>query len=131
MAQEFADFLEEMKRRPVEEKVQALSIVIEKLIQIVLNMTDDIGTNLNFFKTEIGTIKTEIGTLKMEHVQKELKELKSPSSPNLSQPQKLSSPPHPPPKIEKPKNIEIVSPRSAIMGELKELFKKRDGSSGK
>ena len=130
------DFLEEIKKRPVEEKVQTLSTVVEKLIQIVLNLTEDIDKNLNFFKTEIGTSKKEIGTLKIiisslgteiSILKKEKvsqKELKSPPSPplNSSQPEKLSSSTLPPPKFEK---INLPSTRSAIMGELKELFRKK------
>lgn len=101
MAEEFANILDGIIKKPLEEKIQRLSQTVKKTIEILLNLTDEMDTKMDLLKMDITKIKAEI------------KELKPKTT-------KMTPPPPP------PRHFKMIPPtKEAILSELKGLFKKQ------
>ena len=111
MAEEFADILDNIRRKPMEERIQALGNIVEKLIQTILNISNNTEIILNSFRKEIDTLEEQIKIMRVSQTQIDIKQLKL-KPPEPLQSSQLTSKPIPP-----------IPTRSMIVGELKELFK--------
>ncbi|MFX1571315.1 MAG: hypothetical protein ACFFB0_01065 [Promethearchaeota archaeon] len=149
-AEEFASFLETTRKAPLEEKLNDFGDIVEKIMQIVLKISDLVDQSLQTVNTRVTNLQNQLTT-----INNDLTSLKAGgpvtsatstvSSPALGAPPggpPLSSPPGGPPGGPPPppggpgsapapnRPASPVSLRGAIMGELKELFAKRKSQSG-
>ena len=126
MAEEFSNFLDQTREAPLREKVDGLSDIIEKMMMLIMSIPDNVDrlfTNINDKITnidkKINDLDGKIANLKVAPAAS----LATNSSTPISSPGAPPPPPGAPPTPPRPANP--VSLRSSIMGELKELFKKR------
>ena len=111
MAEEFADILDDIKRKPMEERIQALGSIVEKLIQTILNVSNNTEIMLNSFRKEIDTLEQQIKVMRVSQTNIDIKQLKL-KPPEPLQPSQFTPKPTPP-----------IPTRSMLVGELNELFK--------
>ncbi len=144
MAEEFNTFLAEAKKSPIEEKVNAFGDIVEKIMSIVLRIPDLVDQSLNGLNQKISNVESRINTLNSD-----LASLKArggvaslgavgPKAPGTPPPPP-GGPPGVPPGTPPPppggppggpgggRPASPVSLRGAILGELKQLFAKKQG----
>ncbi|TFF88459.1 MAG: hypothetical protein EU550_01255 [Promethearchaeota archaeon] len=150
MAEEFANFMQETRKAPIEEKLNSFGDIVEKMMFMILKIPDLVEQSLNTINQKISTLETRINT-----INNDLNSLKrggglskpivaTPKAP-ASAPPPTSGPPGgpprgppggppggpPPPPGGSPggpgaaRPASPVSLRGAIMSELKQLFNKR------
>ncbi|MFW9949895.1 MAG: hypothetical protein ACFFKA_07210 [Candidatus Thorarchaeota archaeon] len=141
MAEEFANFMQETKKAPLEEKLNAFGDIVERMMSVILRIPDLVDQSLAGVGQRISTLES-----RFDNMNNELSALRTrgtgaspvvaaPSAPSSIPPPPggppggpPSGPPPPPggpggPGAARPANP--VSLRGAIMGELKQLFSKR------
>lgn len=132
MAEEFSNFLDKTREAPLREKVDGLSEIIEKMMMLIMSIPDNVDrlfTNINDKITnidkKINGLEGKIANLKVGPAASEGANSSTPIASPGAPPPPPGAPPRPgaPPTPPRPANP--VSLRSSIMGELKELFKKR------
>ena len=110
MAEEFADFILELNKKPLKEQVKELRVIIGTLVQITENF-------INYYDMEHSIIHNKIIALETKQLNSKLPKIEV-----------LSVQPPPPPPQQRPigdKNI-----RFTVMKELKGLFEKREELNG-
>ncbi len=143
MAEEFANFMQETRKAPLEEKLNAFGDIVERMMSMLLRIPDLLDQTLSNFNQKISSIES-----KMNNMNNDLAALKtrggggaapviaSPSAPTSVPPPSSGPPGGPPggpppppggppgsPGPQRPANPQSL--RGAIMGELKQLFAKR------
>ncbi|MFX1447317.1 MAG: hypothetical protein ACFFCG_04200 [Promethearchaeota archaeon] len=141
MAEEFANFMQETKKAPLEEKLNAFGDIVERMMSVILRIPDLVDQSLAGVGQRISTLESRFNTMNNEL--SSLRTRGTGSSPAITAPSAPSSIPPPPggppggppsgpppppggpggPGTTRPANP--VSLRGAIMGELKQLFSKR------
>ncbi len=120
MAEEFASFLSDAKKSPIEEKVNAFGDIVEKIMTIVLRIPDLVDERIAVIQANINNLSNDISALKT-------RAMTSPATPGGAPggppPPPGGAPGGTPPGPKAPSSP--VSLRGAIMGELKQLFAKR------
>ena len=142
-AEEFASFLDNTRKAPMEEKISAFGDIIEKIMQIVLKIPDLVDNSLNDINSKVSNLQNQLTSINSD-----ISTLKSrpaagpaPSAPGAPSggppggpPRSPPPPPGAPPGGPRPapgpapgpaRPASPVSLRGAIMGELKSLFAKR------
>ena len=142
MAEEFANFMQETRKAPLEEKLNSFGDIVEKMMFMILKIPDLVEQSLNAINQKISTIETRINTINNDvNALKRGSNLSTPivATPKApaSAPPPLSGPPGGPPGGPPPppggppggpgasRPASPVSLRGAIMSELKQLFNKR------
>ncbi len=126
MSDEFNAVLNSMREAPIREQVEGLSDVIEKMMMLIMSIPDQVDTMVNGLQSQISGLQTKISGLESRIASGATAApgVGAVPSPGGAMP---GAPPPPPgapaPRPEAPANP--ISLRSSIMGELKELFKKR------
>ena len=140
MAEEFSNFLDQTREAPLREKVDGLSEIIEKMMMLIMSIPDNVDKLFSNINDKITGIDKKINGLegKIANLKVSQGIVANPSAPISTSggapgapppppgaPPMPGAPPRPgaPPTPPRPANP--VSLRSSIMGELKELFKKR------
>jgi len=122
MAEEFANFMQEAKKAPLEEKLNTFGDIVERMMSMILRIPDLVDQSLaNVGVSALRTRGTGASPV-----------IAAPSAP-ASAPPPSAGPPGgppggPPPPPGGPGGVRPASPvslRGAIMGELKQLFSKR------
>jgi len=126
MADEFNAVLDSMREAPLREQVEGLSEVIEKMMIVIMSIPERVDTIIANLTSQINGLQMKVSNLESRIASGATgAPIASSSSPGgISMP---GAPPPPPGALslrpEAPANP--ISLRSSIMGELKELFKKR------
>ena len=128
MADEFNSVLNSMREAPIREQVEGLSDVIEKMMMLIMSIPDMVDKQINQLNQQINGLHTKISGLESRiaagATAAPAAGAGAPPPPGGAVP---GAPPPPPgapaPRPQAPANP--ISLRSSIMGELKELFKKR------
>jgi hypothetical protein len=125
MADEFNAVLNSMREAPIREQVEGLSEVIEKMMMLIMSIPDQVDMMVGQLQSQISDLQTKIsglesriaagGTVAPGPIQGGT----TGAAPGAPPP----PPGAPAPRPQAPANP--ISLRSSIMGELKELFKKR------
>ena len=132
MAEEFSNFLDQTREAPLREKVDGLSDIIEKMMMLIMSIPENVDrlfSNINDKITnidiKINGLEGKIANLKVSPGTPLAANSSTPISSPGAPPPPPGAPPRPgaPPSPARPANP--VTLRSSIMGELKELFKKR------
>jgi len=144
MAEEFANFMQEAKKAPIEEKLNAFGDIVERMMSVILKIPDLVDQSLATVNQKISTLESRFTT-----INNDLSALRTrgvgaspviaaPTSPSNAPPPSGGppggppSPPGGPPGGPPPpggaRPASPVSLRGAIMGELKQLFSKRNQS---
>ena len=143
MAEEFASFLSDAKKSPIEEKVNAFGDIVEKIMTIVLRIPDLVDERIAVIQTNINNLSNDINALKTRAMTSPATPGGAPGgpppppggapggppppppggAPGGPPPPPGGAPGGPPPGPRDPSSP--VSLRGAIMGELKQLFAKR------
>ncbi|MBY9010803.1 MAG: hypothetical protein KGD70_00350 [Candidatus Lokiarchaeota archaeon] len=138
MAEEFANFMQETKKAPLEEKLNAFGDIVERMMSVILRIPDlvdqslaGVGQRIAALESRITTMNNEVSALRTRGTGAS-PVIASPSAP-ASAPPPSAGPPGgppggPPPPPGGPGAARPASPvslRGAIMGELKQLFSKR------
>ncbi len=141
MAEEFANFMNETKKAPLEEKLNAFGDIVERMMFVILKIPDlvdqslaSVGQRISTLESRITTINNEVSALRTRGTGTS-PVIAAPSAP-VSAPPPSAGPPGgppggPPPPPGGPGGVRPASPvslRGAIMGELKQLFSKRTQS---
>jgi len=141
MAEEFANFMNETKKAPLEEKLNAFGDIVERMMSVILRIPDlvdqslaGVGQRISTLESRITTINSEVSALRTRG-SGATPAIAAPSAP-ASVPPPSTGPPGgppggPPPPPGGPGAARPASPvslRGAIMGELKQLFSKRSQS---
>jgi len=143
MAEEFANFMQETKKAPLEEKLNAFGDIVERMMSVILRIPDlvdqslaTVNQKIYSLESQFTKINNEVSSLRTKGVGAS-SVIAAPASPN-SVPPPSGSPPGGPPGGPPPppggppggpgaaRPASPVSLRSAIMGELKQLFSKRN-----
>jgi hypothetical protein len=138
MAEEFANFMQETRKAPLEEKLNAFGDIVERMMSVILRIPDLVDQSLAGVGQRIATLESRITTMNNEVSALRTRGtgaspvIASPSAP-ASAPPPSAGPPGgppggPPPPPGGPGAARPASPvslRGAIMGELKQLFSKR------
>jgi len=138
MAEEFANFMQETKKAPLEEKLNAFGDIVERMMSVILRIPDLVDQSLAGVGQRIATLESRITTMNNEVSALRTRGtgaspvIAAPSAP-ASAPPPSAGPPGgppggPPPPPGGPGAARPASPvslRGAIMGELKQLFSKR------
>jgi len=66
MAEEFANFMQETRRAPLEEKLNVFGDIIERMMSIILRIPDLVDQSLLPLNQKISTLKSRINTLNNE-----------------------------------------------------------------
>lgn len=123
MADEFNAVLNSMREAPIREQVEGLSDVIEKMMMLIMSIPDMVDKQLNQLNQQIVTLQSKVSSLESQIAAGATAAPGAPSTGGTMP----GAPPPPPgapaPRPQAPANP--ISLRSSIMGELKELFKKR------
>ena len=144
MAEEFANFMQETKKAPLEEKLNAFGDIVERMMSVILKIPDLVDQSLAVVNQKISTLESRFNTINNEVSSLRTKGvgtspvIASPTSPS-SVPPPSGGPPGGPPGGPLPpggppggpgpaRPASPVSLRGAIMGELKQLFSKRNQS---
>ena len=150
-AEEFATFLDNTRKAPLEEKLNAFGDIIEKIMSIVLRIPDLVDQSLGTVNEKVSNLQNQVNSLNSQIIQSRsggapavapgtsAPATRAPGGPPGGPPG--GSPPPPPggppgsprgpgqaPAPSRPASP--VSLRGAIMGELKSLFAKRKNQSG-
>jgi hypothetical protein len=143
MAEEFATFLENTRKAPLEEKLNAFGDIVEKIMQIVLRIPDLVDQSLQSINSKVANLQTQVNALNNDLAAVKGKTGVTTPSPLITTPSApVSGPPGgpPPPPTGPPggppggpptgppggtRPASPVSLRGAIMSELKELFNRR------
>jgi len=149
MAEEFANFMRETKKAPLEEKLNAFGDIVERMMSVILRIPDLVDQSLLVVNQKISTLESRFNTINNEVSALRTKGvgsspvIASPSSPSSAPPPSGGPPGSPPPPPGGPpggpppggprgpgpaRPASPVSLRGAIMGELKQLFSKRNQS---
>ncbi len=146
MAEEFANFMAETKKAPLEEKLNAFGDIVERMMSVILRIPDLVDQSLATVNQKISTLESRFNTINNEVSALRTKGagtspvIASPSSPSSAPPPSGGPPGVPPPPPGGPpggpppggpgaaRPASPVSLRGAIMGELKQLFSKRNQS---
>jgi hypothetical protein len=126
MSDEFNAVLNSMREAPIREQVEGLSDVIEKMMMLIMSIPDQVDTMVNGLQSQISGLQSKISGLESRIAAggTAAPGVGAVPSPGGAVP---GAPPPPPgapaPRPQAPANP--ISLRSSIMGELKELFKKR------
>lgn len=148
MAEEFANFMAETKKAPLEEKLNAFGDIIERMMSVILKIPDLVDQSLATVNQKITTLESRFNTINNEVSSLRTKGIgtspviASPTPPSSAPPPSGGPPgsPPPPPSGGPPgsppppggpgaaRPASPVSLRGAIMGELKQLFSKRNQS---
>ena len=148
-AEEFAAFLDNTRKAPIEEKLTAFGDIVEKIMQIILKIPDLVDISLQDVNSKVSNLQNQLTAINQD-----ISSLKSrpggspaaaapaassapggspggpPGGPPRSPPPPPGAPPGGPAPKPAPRPAQPVSLRGAIMGELKSLFAKRKGQSG-
>jgi hypothetical protein len=140
-AEEFTSFLNDAKKSPIEEKVNAFGEIVEKIMTIVLRIPDLVDDRIASLMTKINTLSNDINALKTRAATSPVAPGAAPgvapgAAPGPPPPPggTPGGPPGPPPPPGGPPGGPLPGPRApaspqslrgAIMGELKQLFAKR------
>ncbi|TFG04319.1 MAG: hypothetical protein EU536_04855 [Promethearchaeota archaeon] len=122
MSREFASFMASITGDAVEQKIQELMEILDKVMQITINTSESLYGQIAQLETDIHQTLTKIVNLESRPIPTAAPGgAPIPMSGNgIAAP--LSAPAPPPPQ---PKPMSPVSARAALQGELKELFAKR------
>ncbi|MFX0017438.1 MAG: hypothetical protein ACFFAK_12055 [Promethearchaeota archaeon] len=150
MAEEFANFMQETRRAPLEEKLNAFGDIVERMMSMILRIPDLVDQSLLTLNQKISTLESQINTLNNNMAS--IKSTGGNIAPMISAPTAPSSippPPGGPPSTSSPggsrpppggpppppggppggpganRPASPISLRGAIMSELKQLFNKR------
>ena len=130
-AEEFTSFLENARKSPIDEKINAFGDIVEKMMTMFLRIPDLVDNALLAINQQITSMESRINTINTEVTN--IKSRATLSTPILATPSAPSSAPPPsggpPPSPGAPGGVRPASPvslRGAIMGELKQLFAKRN-----
>lgn len=126
IAEEFASFLDQTRKAPMEEKLNAFGDIVEKIMQIILKIPDLVDISLQDVNSKVSNLQNQLNAMNGD-----ITALKSrpaaaagaPAAPRAPGGAPGSPPPPGGPKPARP--AQPVSLRGAIMGELKSLFAKR------
>ncbi|MHA1727264.1 MAG: hypothetical protein ACTSWY_00870 [Promethearchaeota archaeon] len=133
MSEEFSNFLDQTREKPIREKVDALSEILEKMMMIIMSIPESVDKVISDLSLRISNIDNRING-----IENKIANLKASPTPTVASPSGPSPPlppgapppppgapsrPGTPPKPARPANP--TSLRTSIMGELKDLFKKR------
>ena len=141
MAEEFANFMNETKKAPLEEKLNAFGDIVERMMSVILRIPDLVDQSLASVAQRISTLESRITTMNNEVSALRTRGpgaspvIAAPSAPASAPPPSAGppggppgGPPPPPGGPGGPGGARPASPvslRGAIMGELKQLFSKR------
>ena len=138
MAEEFANFMQETRKAPIEEKLNAFGDIVEKMMMMILRIPDLVDQSLATLNQKISNLESRINNMNNDVAALKTRGggaspmTSTPSAP-ISVPPPSSGPPGgpPPPPGGPPggpgpaRPASPISLRGAIMGELKELFSRR------
>ncbi|MFX0006560.1 MAG: hypothetical protein ACFFA7_07650 [Promethearchaeota archaeon] len=144
-AEEFASFLDSTRKAPLEEKLNAFGDIIEKIMSIVLRIPDLVDQSLGSVNEKVSNLQNQINALNNQlsstrpggapAAATAPVAARTPGGPSGGPP---GGPPPPPPAGPPggpgsgpgpSRPASPVSLRGAIMGELKQLFAKRQQGS--
>ena len=146
MAEEFANFMQETRKAPLEEKLNSFGDIVEKMMFMILKIPDLVEQSLTAINQKISTLETRINTINSDlNTMKRGGNLSTPIVATPKAPASAPPPPGgppggsqggppggpPPPPGGPPGGVGAsrpaspVSLRGAIMSELKQLFNKR------
>jgi hypothetical protein len=146
MAEEFANFMQETKKAPLEEKLNAFGDIVERMMSVILKIPDLVDQSLATVNQKIFSLESQFTKINNEVSSLRTKGvgaspvIAAPASPNSAPPPSGGPPGGPPPPPGGPpggpppggpgpaRPASPVSLRGAIMGELKQLFSKRNQS---
>ena len=146
-AEEFAAFLDNTRKAPLEEKLNAFGDIIEKIMSIVLRIPDLVDQSLGTVNEKVSNLQNQVNSLNSQIMQSRPggapAAVPGTSAPAGGAPGGAPGSPPPPPPGGPPgsprgpgqapapsRPASPVSLRGAIMGELKSLFAKRKNQSG-
>jgi len=146
MAEEFANFMQETKKAPLEEKLNTFGDIVEKMMSMILRIPDlvdqslaVVGQRMSTLESRINSINNDVSALRTRGTGA-APVIASPTAPSSAPPPPGGPPGAPPgappggppggppgarPPPGGPRPASPVSLRGAIMGELKSLFAKR------
>ena len=134
MAEEFANFMNETKKAPLEEKLNAFGDIVERMMSVILKIPDlvdqslaSVGQRISTLESRITTINNEVSALRTRGTGAS-PVIAAPSAPASAPPPMAGPPGGPPGGPGGARPASPVSLRGAIMGELKQLFSKRSQS---
>ncbi len=125
MADEFNAVLNSMREAPIREQVEGLSVVIEKMMMLIMSIPDMVDKQLNQLNQQIVSLQSQVSSLESRIASGATA---APGAPAPRAGAGMPGAPPPPPGAPAPRPQAPANPislRSSIMGELKELFKKR------
>ena len=125
MADEFNMVLNSMREAPLREQVEGLSDVIEKMMMLIMSIPDQVDKMVADLNSQINGLHSKIASLE-SRIAAGATAAPAPGAPSAGGVGPGAPPPPPSapaPRPQAPANP--ISLRSSIMGELKELFKKR------
>ena len=126
MADEFNSVLNSMREAPIREQVEGLSIVIEKMMMLIMSIPDQVDTMVAGLQAQIGGLQTKISGLESRIASGATVAPGVGAAPGPGGAAPGAPPPPPGAPAPRPQaHANPISLRSSIMGELKELFKKR------
>ena len=142
MAEEFANFMQETRKAPLEEKLNTFGDIVEKMMSMILRIPDlvdqslaVVGQRISTLESRINSINNDISTLRTRGIGA-TPVIAAPAAPSSAPPPPAGPPGGPPPPSGGPpggpggpggpRPASPVSLRGAIMGELKSLFAKRN-----
>jgi hypothetical protein len=149
MAEEFANFMQETRKAPLEEKLNAFGDIVERMMSMLLRIPDLVDQSLSNLNQKISSIESRINAMNNDLASLKTRGgvvapiIAAPSAPVSAPPPSVGPPGGPPPSIggppgspppppggppggpgaQRPANPQSL--RGAIMGELKQLFAKR------
>ena len=119
MTEEFNIILNEMKKNPLEEKMNIFIKSLNTIMNLMIKIPEEVDKKIYVLEKEIISLKNKI--IKIENEKKEINDITIHNKP-------IPMPPPSPPSIILEKNKQEI--RKAIMGELKELLEKRKENIG-
>lgn len=108
MAEEFAEFINKLNREPIEDQLTKLKGVVGKMIDLIIRFVDYYTNELEIIDNKIISLETKMLTFE---------------TPDLD---KLT----PPPNFNPPRVVGRENVRVAVLGELKDIFKKHKNGVG-
>ena len=138
MAEEFANFMQETRKAPIEEKLNAFGDIVEKMMMMILRIPDLVDQSLATLNQKISNLESRINNMNNDVAALKTRGsgatpmVSTPSTPTSAPPPSGGPPGGPPPPPGGPpggpgpaRPASPISLRGAIMGELKELFSRR------
>lgn len=142
-AEEFATFLDNTRKAPLEEKLSAFGDIIEKIMSIVLRIPDLVDQSLGVINEKVSNLQNQVNSLNSQISSRSGAAPAAALGPSAPAAARAPGSPPPPPPGGPPggprgpgptpgpsRPASPVSLRGAIMGELKSLFAKRKNQSG-